>query len=337
MNNNIKIKNITGIKLVIAALFFSCCLSTNIRAQEIITDSPVMETPADKDWKVLSSVMRTYGTVEEYRVIKEGTILEKQRYYDKYLKKRSQLAKAFWDKYPKDVRHDEALYLFFNANAEPFFIPNNIPDNLIQVLNTIPIKEYKKINRLLPIDHLAREQWLKAGDDMVSSVLHSNASLERKEAAEFQLIAREFRYDIKLESSLQKENSETEYWNRFEIQYWQHIRLRLEQHVNKYATLEIVAARVQTILNLLQNFSTAATEVYWNYFFETTGASNPLADQPGIMALHKLAAENVAAIEALKEVDYSKPLDMVFTAIDGSIVDLNTMRGKVVLIDFWAT
>ncbi|MDO5968735.1 TlpA disulfide reductase family protein, partial [Flavivirga aquimarina] len=47
--------------------------------------------------------------------------------------------------------------------------------------------------------------------------------------------------------------------------------------------------------------------------------------------------ENVAAIEALKEVDYSKPLDMVFTAIDGSIVDLNTMRGKVVLIDFWAT
>lgn len=37
--------------------------------------------------------------------------------------------------------------------------------------------------------------------------------------------------------------------------------------------------------------------------------------------------------KALKE----KPLEMKFTATDGTEVDLSKMRGKVVLIDFWAT
>jgi thiol-disulfide isomerase/thioredoxin len=32
-----------------------------------------------------------------------------------------------------------------------------------------------------------------------------------------------------------------------------------------------------------------------------------------------------------------KPLDLKFTAVDGQQVDLSKMRGKVVLIDFWAT
>jgi thiol-disulfide isomerase/thioredoxin len=35
--------------------------------------------------------------------------------------------------------------------------------------------------------------------------------------------------------------------------------------------------------------------------------------------------------------DLTKPLDLKFTAIDGRPVDLAKMRGKVVLIDFWAT
>jgi thiol-disulfide isomerase/thioredoxin len=36
-------------------------------------------------------------------------------------------------------------------------------------------------------------------------------------------------------------------------------------------------------------------------------------------------------------VDMTKPLDLKFTAVDGRKVDLARMRGKVVLIDFWAT
>jgi thiol-disulfide isomerase/thioredoxin len=35
--------------------------------------------------------------------------------------------------------------------------------------------------------------------------------------------------------------------------------------------------------------------------------------------------------------DLTKPLDLKFTAVDGKKVDLTNLRGKVVLIDFWAT
>jgi len=51
----------------------------------------------------------------------------------------------------------------------------------------------------------------------------------------------------------------------------------------------------------------------------------------------KAAAEKMLkSLKATAELK-SKPLDMKFTAVDGREVDLAKMRGKVVLIDFWAT
>ena len=35
--------------------------------------------------------------------------------------------------------------------------------------------------------------------------------------------------------------------------------------------------------------------------------------------------------------ELGKPLDIHFTAVDGRKVDLNQLKGKVVLVDFWAT
>ena len=32
-----------------------------------------------------------------------------------------------------------------------------------------------------------------------------------------------------------------------------------------------------------------------------------------------------------------EPLQLKFTAVDGKLVDLNNLKGKVVLLDFWAT
>jgi len=43
--------------------------------------------------------------------------------------------------------------------------------------------------------------------------------------------------------------------------------------------------------------------------------------------------ESMKALAELK----SKPLDLKFKAVDGTEVDLAKMRGKVVLVDFWAT
>ena len=47
----------------------------------------------------------------------------------------------------------------------------------------------------------------------------------------------------------------------------------------------------------------------------------------------KSMIDRVAVMAKLK----TQPLDLKFTALDGTEVDLAKMRGKVVLIDFWAT
>lgn len=47
--------------------------------------------------------------------------------------------------------------------------------------------------------------------------------------------------------------------------------------------------------------------------------------------------QKVAQIEIDKLTVTDKPLDIAFTAADGRKVDLKDLRGKVVLVDFWAT
>ena len=54
---------------------------------------------------------------------------------------------------------------------------------------------------------------------------------------------------------------------------------------------------------------------------------------PDVVALVDQARSEQMALADLK----SKPMDVKFTAVDGKSVDLADLRGKVVLIDFWAT
>jgi thiol-disulfide isomerase/thioredoxin len=50
------------------------------------------------------------------------------------------------------------------------------------------------------------------------------------------------------------------------------------------------------------------------------------------------AKAKAAAAGALAKLDaLGKPVDIKYTAIDGRAVDVSSMKGKVVLIDFWAT
>jgi len=67
-------------------------------------------------------------------------------------------------------------------------------------------------------------------------------------------------------------------------------------------------------------------------------------DLPRAKTLYEEAAKNDdpevadAAKAALDLMDFrNKPLELTFTAVDGQKVDLAKLRGKVVLLDFWAT
>jgi thiol-disulfide isomerase/thioredoxin len=58
-----------------------------------------------------------------------------------------------------------------------------------------------------------------------------------------------------------------------------------------------------------------------------------------ILALDANAAEGDGAAKAhlLKAQMIGQPLELQFTALDGSSVDLLALRGKIVLVDFWAS
>lgn len=53
-------------------------------------------------------------------------------------------------------------------------------------------------------------------------------------------------------------------------------------------------------------------------------------------ALAEVADQQLEKVKTMAELK-TKPLDIKFTAVDGQEIDLSKMRGKVVLIDFWAT
>lgn len=332
-----KNRKITKLKTGILLLLLFTWKLTTIQAQEKKTNEVAIETQVDRDFKELDSlVWRKYILGDAYEVAIKSGFLEFRQFEDSINKNRTRLVKAFWDKYPNN---HEAFNLFFNPYLKPHFIPEVISDSLSQLIRSRRAGSRKDMSvfRLSPLDHKAMEKWLKTGDDMVASILNSNASIEFKELAELHLIGREFRSAILLRYKGAKDKWEADYWNRFEIQYWKFLCLQLEKHVNKYASLEVAADHVKHMLTLLKIFSSSAQEAYWNYFYKITGSNHPQADQAGIKALHKIAEENIAAINALKEVDGTKPIEMTFTAMDGSKVNLADMRGKPVLIDFWAT
>jgi thiol-disulfide isomerase/thioredoxin len=57
------------------------------------------------------------------------------------------------------------------------------------------------------------------------------------------------------------------------------------------------------------------------------------SDYPALAEVAEQQLEKVKTMAELK----TKPLDIKFTSVDGKEIDLSKMRGKVVLIDFWAT
>lgn len=97
---------------------------------------------------------------------------------------------------------------------------------------------------------------------------------------------------------------------------------RFDAHVARYASLDFVVERSIRYLAALERDMPGASEPVWRRLAAT--ASN--------LTLRNRALEQVDRIEALK-----RPLVLSFTAIDGRKIDLKDYRGKVVLLDFWAT
>ena len=337
-------------KLYLITVFTFIGFTNGIQAQKDLNDSTANQglvfltnKPGETDWEFLKRTILFFPNGYS-DILKNKEQLDRLRILDEVYKNKMQLAEAFLDNYPQDEHYDEVMRMLFYENFHPHFVSEKIPDSLAQYINSLEkdgftIEKSLRASRAIPIDEQARAKYIKKTNDLVASILKSNTSMERKYKAEFMLFIRDFITAHRIRRLMPKYSKldarEAEYWQRVDIQFWDSFRLRIETLLSKYGTLKVIAKNFRNILDGIEDFSPEAAYSYWKYFADTLGVSNPNVNQIGVKTFHKFATDFVAAKEALKIKDMTEPLEMVFTAMDGREVDLNKMRGKVVLIDFW--
>jgi thiol-disulfide isomerase/thioredoxin len=99
------------------------------------------------------------------------------------------------------------------------------------------------------------------------------------------------------------------------------LKAKLSAFLEKYPQDAEAAAMVSNYFYYVETADLATAKSEWAAF-----ASHPNEK------VKELAAQKLRLAELIRE-----PLDLKFTAADGREVDLASLRGKVVLIDFWAT
>jgi len=159
------------------------------------------------------------------------------------------------------------------------------------------------------VDEPAKAAWDKKAADLMQALLVAvDVSPATREAAEWDLFSKDFRA-----TSAAKSAGKPYDYSGF--------RARFDAHVAKYKEMDVVAARAADYLGALEQNMPGTTAPIWKELLAA-----PIA------ALQAKAADRVQYFELM-----SRPLDIAFTAADGRKVDLKDLRGKVVLIDFWAT
>lgn len=159
------------------------------------------------------------------------------------------------------------------------------------------------------VDEPAKAAWDKQAADLMQALLVAvDAPPATRETAEWDLFSKDFRAT----SAAKSAGTPYDYSG---------FRARFDAHVTKYKEMDVVAARAADYLGALEQNMPGTTGPIWKKLLTAPNA-----------ALNEKAADRVKFFEVM-----SRPLDLAFTAVDGRKVDLKSLRGKVVLLDFWAT
>jgi thiol-disulfide isomerase/thioredoxin len=159
------------------------------------------------------------------------------------------------------------------------------------------------------VDATAKAAWDKQADEFRDQLLASaDAKLELKESIDWMRFAMAFRA-----TSAAKAKGEPYDYAPF--------RARYDAYLAKYGTLPLAARRALDYLGALERNVPGASAAEWKRYVDSPNAE-----------LRTVASDRLKSLEAL-----SKPVAIKFTAVDGREVDLTKLRGKVVLVDFWAT
>ena len=315
-------------------LFMNAWSEVNSQNTEAKSDSQL-------DWEHLNYMKNFFCKAPEgCKEYDNLSMLEAMRYVDRLYTKRSRLAEAFLGNHLNSPHYDDALVLFFSSYFTPKFIPGSLASETVEAIKTRAIRGHSgawaKAYRLMPIDKVSEKIWIEKGNELVANILSSNASVERKAKAEILLFNRDYSLAKNKFISLPKDSLEQDFWTSIEANYFEFMALRLERYMDDYPDSDTMAKYIQSVIDTMSALSPVLSNAFMIRFLRRSGPSNPMAKRKGVLALHESLLAKVEILETL-DMDFKKPLELTFTSIDGSQVNLSDMRGKVVLINFWSS
>lgn len=200
--------------------------------------------------------------------------------------------------YPNDPRRWEVVQ-FISSGIRPYFVKEIGPD-----FATVGMKA-------VVIDETAKAKWTaKLAELRQAMATATDVPPGPREEMDWSDFAKDFRATTQA-----KTNGQPYDYSVF--------LPRFEAHAAKFADLtDTIIRRADDYLGALARYDEPAAAAAWVR----------LAAKSPSDALRAHAKQKVEFAEVM-----SRPLDIAFTAADGRKVDLKDLRGKVVLIDFWAT
>lgn len=293
---------------------------------------PAALSPADADWtRVLDArnPLRLYSSKEEFdrRTTVEALPAQERVQQDVFV-----AAREFFLKHPDEPRRLEALALFLDLSAlANFYVRTPTKDEMPSSDRKMTAREWNRWYATTPaitIDRVAREQWLRQGEEMVAMVLDSpHVPAVKKEEAAFGRLHRDL-FQLRrqtLEETLPD-------WRGA----WKTLRERFARHATEYVELPESAPRVaffmrqfEGCISYYQRYQVIPRETGkavikedWEYFLSS---SDPRVQDVARAGLADLTHREQATLDEIN-----------FIALDGRKVDVRDKRGNVVLVDFWA-
>jgi peroxiredoxin len=162
-------------------------------------------------------------------------------------------------------------------------------------------------------DEPAKQAWQTQADALKKALLAApDSQPDQREILEFQDFAAESRRQrARIKAGEEKDGHGA----------WLALMARFDRHLARYAGNPRLAGEAE-------NFVTAWKDAVPGSLEEGCRRLLTAPDE----GVKKFAAEKLRALDSLE-----RPLELAFTAVDGRKVDLKDLRGKVVLVDFWAT
>jgi peroxiredoxin len=208
---------------------------------------------------------------------------------------------GFYKNYPQDPRRWDVVMTVINS--APIFMKGFAPK---------PGTKSESIADVI-FDEPAKQAWAAQAETLKEAVLAApDSQPEHRESIEFSRFAAESR---RLRAQLKAGDAAAARAS------WLGLRDRFDVHVARYAGNERLAGEAGNFLTAWKDAVPGSLEEGCRHLLNAPDA--------GVRAF---AAEKLKSLESL-----SRPLEIAFTAVDGRKVDLKDYRGKVVLVDFWAT